>query len=291
MKVLSLFDGLSCGQIALDQLGIEVDTYYASEIDPYAIKVTQHNYPNTIQLGDVTKWKEWDIDWSSIALIQAGSPCQGFSFSGKQLAFDDPRSVLFFEFVNILNHIKEVNPNVKFLLENVNMKQEFKDTITQFVKVPPIEINSNLVSAQNRKRLYWTNIEGVTVPEDRGIVLTDILEDQVAGNFYVSEKQLPRLDMSLNPTIGGVKGCFANPVVNTNKSECLLARDYKGIPGRQNFTMAIDEKGIRRLTPVEYERLQTVPEDYTNCVSSTQRFKMLGNGWTVEVIKHIYQNL
>lgn len=129
MNVLSLFDGMSCGQIALNQLGIKVDEYYASEIDKWAIQVTQKNYPDTIQLGDITKWREWDIDWASIDLVYGGSPCQGFSFAGKQLAFDDPRSRLFFEFVDIVNHIKSLNPDVKFLLENVRMKKEYLDVI------------------------------------------------------------------------------------------------------------------------------------------------------------------
>lgn len=131
MNVLSLFDGMSCGQIALNRIGIKPTKYYASELDKYAIKVTQANYPDTMQLGDVTKWREWDIDWSSIDLLIGGSPCQGFSFAGKQLAFDDPRSKLFFVYVDILNHIKSVNPSVKFLLENVKMKKEYLDVITE----------------------------------------------------------------------------------------------------------------------------------------------------------------
>ena len=131
MNVLSLFDGISAGQVALERAGISVTNYYASEIDKYAIKVTMANYPNTIQLGDVTKWREWDIDWSSIDLLIGGSPCQGFSFAGKQLAFDDPRSALFFVYVDILNHIRSVNPDVKFMLENVKMKREHLDVITE----------------------------------------------------------------------------------------------------------------------------------------------------------------
>ena len=141
MNVLSLFDGISCGQVALERAGIEVDNYYAAEVDKYAIKVTQANYPNTIQLGDVTKWREWDIDWSSIDLLIGGSPCQGFSFAGKQLAFDDPRSALFFEYLNILNHIKAVNPGVKFMLENVRMKKEHLNVITNLLGVEPVFIN------------------------------------------------------------------------------------------------------------------------------------------------------
>jgi len=165
--VLSVFDGMSCGRIALSRAGIRVDNYYASELDKHAIKVTQANWPDTIQLGDVTKWREWNIDWASIDLLIGGSPCQGFSFAGKQLAFDDPRSALFFEYVNILNHIKSVNPDVKFLLENVKMKHEYLDIISNYIGVKPVFINSSLVSGQLRSRFYWCNWELIQ-PEDRG---------------------------------------------------------------------------------------------------------------------------
>lgn len=175
-NVLSLFDGISCGQQALERLGIKPDKYYSSEIDKYAISITQNNYPDTIQLGDVTKWREWDIDWASIDLVMGGSPCQGFSMAGKQLAFDDPRSALFFVFVDIRNHIQKFNPEVKFLLENVRMKKDYLDVISQYIGVEPVMVNSALVSAQNRVRFYWANWE-ITQPEDRGILLKDILED------------------------------------------------------------------------------------------------------------------
>lgn len=144
MKVLSLFDGMSCGRIALDRAGVFVEKYYASEVDKYAMKVSQHNWPGNIQLGDVTKWKEWDIDWSGIDLLIGGSPCQGFSFAGKQLAFDDPRSKLFFVFVDILKHIKSANPDVKFMLENVWMKKEHLAVISEMLGVQPVFINSAL---------------------------------------------------------------------------------------------------------------------------------------------------
>ena len=172
MNILSLFDGMSCGRLALDRLGIKIDKYYASEIDKYAIEVSSANYPDTIQIGDVCDVK--GEDYPDIDLILAGSPCQGFSFAGHQLAFDDPRSALFFEFVRVL---KEVNPTY-FLLENVKMKKEFLDIISDQVGVEPILINSSLLSAQNRQRYYWTNIPGVEQPEDRGLVLKDILETE-----------------------------------------------------------------------------------------------------------------
>lgn len=224
MKVLSLFDGMSCGQIALKQLGIIPERYYASEVDKHAIKQTQLNFPNTIQLGDVTKWKEWDIDWKSIDLILAGSPCQGFSFAGKQLAFDDPRSKLFFVFIDILNHIRSLNPDVLFLLENVNMKKSHMRIISEYCGVFPVNINSNLVSAQNRDRWYWTNIRTKQVglfgevyvdipqPGDKGIFLRDILESQVDEKYYVSQAVLDRMN---NPHKN------FSPKVDPNKTGCL----------------------------------------------------------------------
>jgi len=194
MKVLSLFDGMSCGMIALDRLGIKVDTYYASEVDKYAIQVSQKNYPEIIQIGDVCDIKA--EDYQNIDLILSGSPCQGFSFAGKQLAFDDPRSALFFEFIRLL---KEIKPKY-FLLENVNMKKEFLDVISEQVSscypelpfgIERIKINSALVSAQNRVRWYWTNIPGVDQPEQRGIVLRDILEtNSLVENLEKVQKPL-----------------------------------------------------------------------------------------------------
>lgn len=191
MIVLSLFDGMSCGRIALSRAGIEVHQYYASELDKYAIKVAQANYPETIQLGDVTQWREWDIDWSSIDLLIGGSPCQGFSFAGNQLAFDDPRSKLFFVYVDILNHIRLLNTNVKFLLENVKMKKEYLDIISDQLGVKPVFINSALVSAQNRQRYYWANWE-FGQPEDKGIVLADILERDPENVTVMSDKFITR---------------------------------------------------------------------------------------------------
>lgn len=175
INVLSLFDGISCGQIALERSGIKYDKYFASEIDKYAIQVTQKNYPNTIQLGDIREWEEWELP--KIDLILAGSPCQGFSFSGKQLNFNDERSKLFFQFVNIL---KLYNPEY-FLLENVRMKKEYENAISGILRVKPIKINSSLVSAQNRSRLYWTNIQGVIIPEDRNVLLREIIEEDYDG--------------------------------------------------------------------------------------------------------------
>ena len=230
MNVLSLFDGMSCGQIALRELGVEPEVYYASEIDKYAIRQTQYNFPATVQLGDVERWREWEIDWAGIDLVLAGSPCQGFSFAGKQLAFDDPRSRLFFVFVDILNHVRRHNPEVRFLLENVNMKREYLRVISEHVGVSPVRINSALVSAQNRNRWYWTDIktrrEGlfgelhsdIPQPEDRGIVLADILETEVPEKYNVSEK------MARYITDPKRLGKYTDLNDGSRKSACLVAK-------------------------------------------------------------------
>lgn len=392
--VLSLFDGMSCGQLALQKLGIKVKQYYAAEIDKHAIQVTQHNFPNTIQLGDVTKVFAKDLP--RIDLLIGGSPCQGFSFAGKQLAFDDPRSKLFFEFVRLKN---ECNPTY-FMLENVKMKKEFEIIISKYMGVAPIEINSALLSAQNRVRLYWTNIAAepyglfgdmqcmIPQPKDKGILLRDILQSNVADKYYLTDKAIDRLNkaqligikakvdpeksgtitiknqsgqlaidnsttlivasrgrnpenpksresgleteqhleprfdgktncitsvqkdnlvMQLNPSTesGGVQPYQQNRIYDIDgispalmaqmscgthaimeKSPCLHGFEH-GTNGQLNKQLA---KGglIRRLTEVECERLQTVPDNYTSIVSSTQRYRMLGNGWTVDVIAHIF---
>jgi site-specific DNA-cytosine methylase len=282
---------MSCGQIALNKAGINYKNYYASEIDKHAIKVTQSNYPNTIQLGDVTRWKEWDLDWSKIGLLMAGSPCQGFSFAGKQLAFDDPRSALFFVFVEIWRHIKSQNPNAYYLLENVKMKKEHELVISNYMGVHPIEINSALVSAQNRKRLYWTNIANkpyglfgdmqcvIPQPKDKGILLKDVLESEVDEKYYLSEKMVKWL--SNRGQIS--KGYEFKPSFGNQKANCILTKE--GQYSTCNFILKKEK--IRRLTPIECERLQTAPDNYTKEVSDTQRYRMLGNGWTVDVIVHI----
>lgn len=281
MNVLSLFDGISAGQLALERSGIKIENYYASEIDNYAMLVTKKNYPSTIQLGSITDWNKWDIDFSKIDLIIGGSPCQGFSFAGKQLNFEDPRSKLFFDYVNILNHVKVLNPNVKFLLENVRMKQEYQDVITKFLGVNPVQINSSLVSAQNRVRYYWTNIDGVSQPIDKGLLLKDVICDSVEDKHYLTDKAIdymsrlrngkPRWEYHKNPLDG--------------KSACLTANMYKGVP----YGVIKDYK--RKLTPIECERLQTFPDDYTDGISNSQRYKALGNSWTVDVISHIFKNI
>lgn len=271
MNVLSLFDGISCGRIALERAGIVVDNYYASEIDKFAIKVSSSNYPDIIQLGDVTKWKDWDIDFSSIDLIMGGSPCQGFSLSGKRLNFDDPRSKLFFIYVDIYNHIKSLNPNVKFLLENVKMANKYKDRISEILGVQPVLIDSALVSAQTRKRYYWANWE-FSQPEDKHIYLKDILEEE--GECYEV--------YSFGTKLGD----------KVDKAYTILARDYKGFcQWRKAMTGILYDDKVRYFYPIELERLQTLPEGYTSCLSKSRCIQVVGNGWTIDVIAHILREL
>ena len=329
MNVLSLFDGISAGRLALERANIKVDNYYSSEIDKYAIQISNKNYPNIIQIGSITDWNNWDIDFSKIDLVMGGSPCQGFSFAGKQLNFQDERSRLFFDYVNVLNHIKSLNPNVKFLLENVRMKQEYQDVITTYMGVSPIVINSSLLSAQNRVRYYWTNIENVEQPIDKELVLSDILEETVEDKFYLSYEAIDYMSRLRN---GKQRWEYHKNPIN-GKSACLTANMYKGVPygvirynscqkiatldmkGHDNIKRVYDEYGkspcltsitggnhqakvfdyekesARKLIPLECERLQTFPDNYTEGVSNSQRYKALGNSWTVDVISHIFKNL
>ena len=278
MNVLSLFDGMSCGQIALNKLGIKYDNYFASEIDKYATQVTQKNYPNTKQLGSVTEVKGEDLP--KIDLLIGGSPCQGFSFAGKQLNFEDDRSKLFFEFVRLL---KETKPKY-FLLENVRMKQEYQDVISEYLGVQPIAINSRLVTYNQRKRLYWTNIPNIEQPKDLKLSIKDFIKGNSYGTIKVL-KDKTRLVVeskdihSLTARYTDLNGS-GRPMIITN-------RDAIGKPFNSKKTN-ID---YRMLTPIECETLQTVPENYTNGVSNTQRYKMLGNGWTVDVVAHIFKGL
>ena len=297
MNVLSLFDGMSCGQIALNRIGIKPEKYYAAEVDKNAIRVTQKNYPNTIQIGDVTGWREWDVDWSSINLLMGGSPCQGFSFAGKQLAFDDPRSKLFFVYVDILNHIRSVNPNVKFLLENVKMKKEFLNIISEKLGVEPVFINSSLVSAQNRQRYYWTNWH-FEQPEDRGVVLSDVIERGIDSHavktviFNDRVKGVTQNDRGFRYNKGdrsksGISELGRILKQTAEYSDALTTSHMPKIALNDNLS----ELAYRKLTPIECERLQTVPDNYTDHVSNTQRYKMLGNGWTVDVVAHILKSM
>jgi len=277
-NVLSLFDGMSCGQIALNKLGIKYDNYYASEIDEPAISVTQHNYPNTIQMGSITELKSSQLP--KIDLLFGGSPCQSFSNAGNGTGFDG-KSGLFYDFVRLL---KECKPTY-FLLENVKMKKEWQDIISEELGVQPIKINSNLVSAQNRERLYWTNIPVVGLPEDKHIYIEDILDTNFDSKYWLKERNAELLSKKVN--IEGAPDICCIDVYNKK-----FKKDRKSptltLPHHNSLRLLQDGK-FRKLTPNECERLQTVPVDYTNTgIADIHRYSMLGNGWTVDVIAFIF---
>ena len=322
MNVLSLFDGCSGGQQALERAGIKYNKYYASEIDKYAIQVTQHNFPDKIQIGDVTKVKAADLP--QIDLVIGGSPCQGFSFAGKGLNFDDERSKLFFEFVRLK---EELQPTY-FMLENVRMTYEHELVISMYMGVEPIEINSALLSAQNRVRLYWTNINEKPVglfgdliadipqPKDKGLLLKDVLETGVVDRdksycidanywkgttleqYYLkARRQIVFTERRTNEAKQIRRGYQKKGKdYSPRRAKELVAReDDKCNCLTTSLTkehILLDETGeFRKLTPLECERLQTVPDDYTKTVSNTQRYRMLGNGWTVDVVSYIFSFL
>lgn len=317
MNTLGLFDGISCGRVALDRAGIPVGTYYASEIDEQAIAISRKNYPDIVQLGDVTKWREWDIPWDEIDLIIAGSPCQGFSRNGYGLNFDDPRSRLFFVFVDILEHARKFNPGVKFLLENVIMKKEWRDVISQTLAVQALEINSKLLSAQNRPRQYWTNLDGVELPRDKGVRLLDVLEDvptevvKKNGVKFATNvgKGIYRPQMELVHRFGsevrisqatrrgyivaepgdGVNIQF--PTSKTKRGRVIKGKSPTLDTGCEVCVYTGDV--IRQFTLTELERLQTLPDGYTDVdgITPTARRKAIGNGWTVDVIAHIFKSI
>lgn len=263
--------------IALERAGIHVYTYYASEVDKYAIKVSQHNYPNIIQLGDVTKVDSNIFKGQNIDLLLGGSPCTGFSTSGKMLNFEDPQSKLFFEYVRLL---KELSPKY-FLLENVVMKQEWQDIISEAVGVQPILINSKLVSAQDRKRLYWTNTPNVSAPEDKGIVFQHLCGRMVGRriNPLTGKRDDYNKDLKIAQYIETRTDGKTNCLTTVQKDNIVLQQ-----PVQRELANNVE---FRYLTAEEYEELQTVPVGYTSVVSDNQRKKMLGNGWTVDVISHI----
>jgi DNA (cytosine-5)-methyltransferase 3A len=313
MNVLSLFDGMSCGQQALERSGFKVEKYFASEIDKYAIQVTMANYPDTIQLGSVVNVNGNDLP--KIDLLIGGSPCQSFSFAGKRNGMSTVdeveiltlehylqlkeegyefvgQSYLFWEYMRLLNECRAKNPNIYFLLENVEMGEKWEMVLSKAIGLRGIHINSALVSAQNRKRIYWTNIglqpaglfgdleSIIQQPKDQGIFLKNILENDVNEKYFISQKGIDYINRN-------ERNIAFQMNQNDKKSGCVVAMYKAGIPYNQ---INISNK-LRRLTPIECERLQTVKDNYTNYVSDSQRYKMIGNGWTVDVISHIFSYL
>ena len=283
MNVLSLFNGMSTGHTALDNVGIKVDKYYSSEIKPDAIKLTQHHYPDTIQLGDVTKWEEWDINWKEIDMVLSGSPCQDLSIAGKRKGLKGERSGLFFTFIDILNHIKKYNTNVLFLQENVgSAPREDIGIMSRELGVYPVLINSSLVSAQLRKRYYWSNIktrkEGlfgdivtdIPLPKDRKILLEDIIEDG-----YVLQKK-------------------ANCLLESESRPCVSnRRRFRRWKIGAFVTIVFTKKPLspffnRCLSQLELERLQGFPDNWTHILNRNDAASLLGDGWTLPVIEHIF---
>jgi DNA (cytosine-5)-methyltransferase 3A len=357
INALSLFDGMSCFQIALDKLNVKVENYYASEIDKYAIKVAMANYPDTIQLGSVL-----DLDTSTLPRIDilcGGSPCQSFSFAGKRKGMStkcseevytlerylelkadgyafEGQSYLFWEYMRVLTELRKVNPDILFLLENVEMGEKWERVLSKAIGVNGIHINSALLSAQSRKRIYWTNIglrpsglfgdleSTIPQPKDKGILLKDILEGEVDEKYFLSEKMLNYFrsraasfnngkvnirdeDEKATCLTSSMASCDISDnfikvdtklqvAANQDKSNCFTAGGNSGgmhsdmdlILQPDNRQTGLEFNGrIRRLTPTECEALQTVPREYTAHVSDTQRYRMLGNGFTADVIAHI----
>lgn len=303
MNVLSLFDGISAGRVALERAGIKVDKYYACEIDPYAIKIAQANYPDTIQLGSVVDVSAADIP-VDIDLLIGGSPCQAFSNAGNKKGFNDDRGQLFFEYVRLL---RELKPKY-FLLENVKMKPEHEAIITEHLGVEPIEINSSLVSAQNRKRLYWTNINFDWNIEDQNILLRDILDEDgwvdrdksycLDASYYKGGNLKQYFEKSRRQLV--FTSCVQVGEADLNGHDILKrVYDINGKAptlntcsgGNREPKIITSETTYRKLTPTECERLQTFPDGYTKGLSNTRRYHALGNSWTVDVVCHIFNGL
>jgi DNA (cytosine-5)-methyltransferase 3A len=339
MKVLSLFNGMNTGRQALENVGIKVEKYYSSEIKPYAIELTQHHFPDTIQVGDVTKWREWDIDWKTIDLVLSGSPCQDLSAAGKRAGINGKKSSLFFVFVEILQHIKSLNPKVLFLQENVGSASKLDVGImSRALRVYPVRINSSLVTAQLRDRYYWSNIRtketmfdlvtDIPQPKDRGIMFKDIItsgrvekykagcllqgdykmfiKDPVKEDLYLKNrinkgKQTPNLIYEVNNELR----CKTNTkqgydVVTEN--DCLdlsfptsttrRARVTKGkspcLMESNNNLYSYKDGIVRAVNQVEMERLQGFPDGYTSILTKAKAGSLLGDGWTLPIIEHIF---
>ena len=277
MNVVSLFNGMNTGRQALENVGIKVNKYYSSEIKPYAIELTQHHFPDTIQVGDVTKWKEWDIDWKNIDLILSGSPCQDLSAAGKRAGINGSRSSLFFVFVEILNHIKTLNPNVLFLQENVGSASKLDVGImSRALGVYPVRINSKLLTAQLRDRYYWSNIKtketmfdivtDISQPKDKGIMLQDI----VTGGNVDTDKHT-----CLNTGSGTTEKSSQRYLQHRNETTGML-------------TLIQENEIVRTVNKIEMCRLQGFPDDYCDILTTAKAGSLLGDGWTLPIIEHIF---
>ncbi len=377
MNVLSLFDGMSCGRITLSELGIPVEKYYASEVDKFAIKVTMQNFPDTIQLGDVRELEVSRLD--KIDLIIGGSPCTNLSMSGKRKGLStkegmevldlqtylelkengfefEGQSYLFWEYIRIYHELIERGDNPKFFLENVEMGKKWESVFNETMGRKGIHINSALVSAQNRRRIYWTDIhDDIPQPEDMGILLKDILEEEVDEKYFLSDKMIEclkgRVKTDNDPTCVAMTACLTpkrteygkqirkeyeagivkeqrkniqqlepredgktNCLTTVQKDNLIIVsgtirafggKHFREIKSGKSCTLLARARNdgsslpcvrigtqIRCLTPTECARLQTVPEWYKwDGISDTKRYKMLGNGWTIEIIKHIFKYL
>lgn len=281
LTVLSLFDGISCGMVALQRAGIEIDKYIAYEIEHNAIEISRKNYPGIIRGVDVTK-EDFTKYKGKVDLLIGGSPCQNLCSCGDKKGLDGAESKLFFDYVRALYETEAK----WFLLENnATMTKENQDIITEIMGVEPIYINSNLLTAQDRKRLYWTNIPGIEQPEDRGLTLKDIVQPVEEKREYECYK---RMAAKREGTLA-FKKAWANVRTLDQKSRALTTSQTISNSGATNVKYSDTEYYI--LTPIECERLQTLPDNYTEGVSNTQRYKTVGNGWTVEVIAHIFKAL
>jgi len=286
MKVLSLFDGISCGMVALEKAGIQVERYYASEIDSNAIKISQKNYPNIVRLSDVTKWREWDIDWASIDLLIGGSPCQSLSITQSKTRQNlDGKSKLFFEFVDILNHINKFNPNVKFLFENVeSMNNECKLAIEDCLKTKLISQNSNAFVAQDRPRVYGTNIWFKPVKKECKLVLKDIMQKNVENKYFYKCD----FDYLGDKKVSAILHINGHDILKRVHSPNFKCHTLTTCRGGNTQKKVMDNGKPRKLTPIEYERLQGLSDNYTQGICNTERYTTCGNGWTVDVIAHIF---
>ena len=334
MNVVSLFNGMNTGRQALENVGIKVNKYYSSEIKPYAIELTQHHFPDTIQVGDVTKWKEWDIDWKSIDLILSGSPCQDLSAAGKRAGINGKKSSLFFTFVEILEHIKSLNPKVLFLQENVGSASKLDVGImSRALGVYPCNINSSLLTAQLRNRYYWSNIRtketmfdivtDIPQPKDLGIMFKDIITDGYVDKdkhnaLLESISRQSKNQDGMKKRNVSVPGMITLIYEHNNELRCKTntkqgfdivtendcidlsfptsttrrGRVTKGkspcLMESNNNLYSYKDGIVRTVNQIEMERLQGFPDGYTSILSKAKAGSLLGDGWTLPIIEHIF---